>query len=66
MTKKEKIKIVQGIINREKLNAEKVYVICMYSCVLSNYSTRTNLSPEEHTLVKDCFTRYPANLFKLY
>ncbi len=66
MTKQEKIKRVQEIINRERLNAEKVYAICMYPMGMANCFNLTNLSPEEHDLVKYCFTHYSVNLFKLY
>ena len=52
MTKQEKIKKVQEIINREKLNAEKVYAICMYPRGIANDFNLTNLSQEKHDLVK--------------
>ena len=66
MTKQEKIKKVQEIINREKLDAEKIYAICMYPRGIANEFNLTNLSQEEHELVKYCFTHYSVNLFKLH
>jgi len=65
MTKQEKIKKVQEIINREKLNGEKIYAICMYPRGMANSFNLTDLSQEEHDLVKYCFTHY-SNCFTPY